>query len=111
MTSCSCCCTGKGAMFGGNIRSMCVVVTQCLGESFFRCLFNVLKKLIDVCIYSQTGIATPCGAIFKEKCYGSIHGIILHVRVVITRTSFSFMVIKHAVGLGGGGCRGRQPFQ
>ena len=55
-------------MFGRNIRPIRGVVAQCLGESFSLCLFNVLKNLGDVCIYSQTGIATPCGAIFKENC-------------------------------------------
>ena len=50
-------------------------------------------------------IATPCGAIFKGKCYGSVRGIILHVRVVIARTSFSFMGLvrpKSCRGTGGG---------
>ena len=53
-------------MLGRNIRPIGVVVAQCLGESFSRCLFHVLKKLGSVCSCSQTGIAT-CGAIFREK--------------------------------------------
>ena len=48
------------------------LVAQCLGETFSRYLFNILKKLGGVCVYSQTGIATPCGAIFIENCYGSV---------------------------------------
>ena len=98
-------------MLGRNIRSIGVVVAQCLGESFSWCLLNVSENEGDVCIYSQTGIAIPCGAIFKEKCYGSIRGIIACVRVVVTRTSFSLMrlVRPKAMGRGRGGCRGRRP--
>ena len=55
-------------MLGRIIRPIGVAVAQCLGESFSRCLFNVLKNFGGVCIYSQTGIATPCGAIFEENC-------------------------------------------
>ena len=96
-------------MLGRNIHPVGVVVAQCLGQSFSRCLFDVLKKMGGVFIYSQTGVATPYGAIFKEKCYGSICGIILHVRVIITRTSFSLMgLVKPQVcrGTGGGRVKG-----
>ena len=52
-------------MLGRNIRPVGVVVEHVLARDFSRCLCNVLKNLGGVCIYSQTGIATLCGAIFK----------------------------------------------
>ena len=87
-------------MLGRSIRPVGVVVAHVLARVFSRCLCNVLKNLGGVCIYSQAGIATLWGAIFKENCYVSLRGIIFHVRVVITRTSFSLMGLVRPKAVG-----------
>ena len=106
MTSCSC------HRKRGNVRENYSPHKRGGRAVSWREFFSV-KNLGGVCIYSQTGIATPCGSIFKETFYGSIRGFILPVRVVKTRISFSIMGLvrpKACRGTGGGGgWRGRQP--